>query len=711
MPRTLLIHGPAARLSSFSLVNRRLASGLRQHGWRVALCASDTTAARPPAMSPPDVYVFFGHPYDLATAPGRCNVFFLSYDYPVFERADRDLASRLDARFDLILVPSVFVEQACRRSGVTRPIAICPLGVDTKQFRPPARMGRPGVIDAAHPFEFLTLGGAYERKGTDVLLDAFGRVFDAADPVRLTVKAFSYDHCLPWVERAIVRAGLRRPGAAPLRFEHGTHRSVAAYYRSADAGVFPFRGEGFGLPLLECLASGTPIIASQGGGPLDYATAGVTWIPASPVRTSARESLAPDVNALAALMRGAYERGRPPLDERRRIADSVSGWTWERTIASVDAALTAALEHSNQSRHREERARRPFGERRNGAASTARMVPSPKQAHVAFAYAEKGATSWRLIARKVSGVLERRAGRFSEAGLFDVPTDDTADIVVGQSSVCLEAFRRSAIRRPDALRVLYRESAPYADVLAISDRERRRSGVPPQEAPPMVLWRHQQETALADAVVVLSEVSRQMFLARGTRQVHVVRPGIACAARRPRRQSRTTRVLFAASDPFRKGVRILFEAWRRARLPHAELICVASQKMLLSPSLVAELVASPSITFLPFAPHRQFMALYETVDCVVLPTFEDGSPIVIADAIGRGIPAILSDRSGIHEILTHGESAWITPAGSVAALTEALVEAVTDARRRRAVGDAAYEVSRAWTWERFGDELSAVVFR
>jgi glycosyltransferase involved in cell wall biosynthesis len=54
-------------------------------------------------------------------------------------------------------------------------------------------------------------------------------------------------------------------GAAPLVTVLGptTEPSLLALYRSATALVYPSRYEGFGLPLLEAMASGTPVIAAR----------------------------------------------------------------------------------------------------------------------------------------------------------------------------------------------------------------------------------------------------------------------------------------------------------------------------------------------------------------------------------------------------------------------------------------------------------------
>jgi glycosyltransferase involved in cell wall biosynthesis len=52
-----------------------------------------------------------------------------------------------------------------------------------------------------------------------------------------------------------------------LGVRHG--EELARLYASADAFVFPSRTDTFGLVLLEALASGTPVAAYPGTGPID----------------------------------------------------------------------------------------------------------------------------------------------------------------------------------------------------------------------------------------------------------------------------------------------------------------------------------------------------------------------------------------------------------------------------------------------------------
>ena len=128
-------------------------------------------------------------------------------------------------------------------------IDVVPLGVDTAREKDVARP------DLPFEFPYLLFVGEFEkRKGIDVLIDALARL-----PLQLRTT------------HGLVLAGAAR-GTAQLQSElptailgHVSDSVLSALYRNAAAFVYPSRYEGFGLPVLEAMAHGTPVIASDAG--------------------------------------------------------------------------------------------------------------------------------------------------------------------------------------------------------------------------------------------------------------------------------------------------------------------------------------------------------------------------------------------------------------------------------------------------------------
>lgn len=160
---------------------------------------------------------------------------------------------------DEVWVPSAFNEWSFRRSGVTRPIRVMPLGViDTGYFNPGIRAFR-----ATEDFTFLSIFEWGERKAPEVLIRAFNKAFRKTDPVILVCKFVNAD---PGVSprRQVEALGLDPEGGRIIYSENDVlpYYQLASLYRSVDCFVLPTRGEGWGMPILEAMACGLPVIAS-----------------------------------------------------------------------------------------------------------------------------------------------------------------------------------------------------------------------------------------------------------------------------------------------------------------------------------------------------------------------------------------------------------------------------------------------------------------
>lgn len=157
------------------------------------------------------------------------------------------------------------------------------------------------------PMRFLSVFKWERRKGWDVLLEAFVTAFariipdpdadgpesdladlesldtDPAPPTRmpelyLLTNRFHTDESLLGSVRAFVRRFRRRSGRRfrlpPIRVidEHIAAADMPRLYKRMDAFVLPTRGEGWGRPIVEAMAMGLPVIATNWSGPTAYLT-------------------------------------------------------------------------------------------------------------------------------------------------------------------------------------------------------------------------------------------------------------------------------------------------------------------------------------------------------------------------------------------------------------------------------------------------------
>ncbi len=142
-------------------------------------------------------------------------------------------------------------------------------GVDTERFSPAAN-STDGDLRAlsnvpAGAQVFLAIGGVEKRKNTIRILEAF-RLLHARHPSACLVIAggaslLDHDAYQAEFAAALARSGL--PDGAVIRTGPLPQALMPPLYRAADALVFPSVKEGFGLVVLEAMASGVPVVTSR----------------------------------------------------------------------------------------------------------------------------------------------------------------------------------------------------------------------------------------------------------------------------------------------------------------------------------------------------------------------------------------------------------------------------------------------------------------
>jgi len=81
-------------------------------------------------------------------------------------------------------------------------------------------------------------------------------------------------------------------------------------------------------------------------------------------------------------------------------------------------------------------------------------------------------------------------------------------------------------------------------------------------------------------------------------------------------------------------------------------------------------------------------ALLAGADAFMLTSDAEALPISILEAMACGVPVIVPDLGGTTELVLHGETGLVVPAGDVPALQRALVELASDPERARRFGEA-----------------------
>jgi glycosyltransferase involved in cell wall biosynthesis len=162
-------------------------------------------------------------------------------------------------------------------------VTVIPNGVHpTCSHRPDARADR-GAAELLGPvdptaIELLHVGSTISRKRIDVLLESFAVLRRLWPSLRLIRVG---DTFTPAQERQVRQLGLV-DAVTVLPFVD--RRVLAALYRRATMLLQPSEREGFGLPVAEAMASGTPVVASHIPALVEVGGRAATYCPVGDVR-------------------------------------------------------------------------------------------------------------------------------------------------------------------------------------------------------------------------------------------------------------------------------------------------------------------------------------------------------------------------------------------------------------------------------------------
>lgn len=163
-------------------------------------------------------------------------------------------------------------------------IAAIPNAVDAARFLPPVRPSN-------HPMRLLFIGRLVREKNLPTLLAAFADIAPRHPDATLTIVGTGS-------QRANLEADVQALGIADRVSFTGHRTDIEALLAQATIGVLPSRMEGLSNTLLECMASGLPMVASRISGNEDFVRPGENgWL----FEAGDRNGLATCLSAAASL--------------------------------------------------------------------------------------------------------------------------------------------------------------------------------------------------------------------------------------------------------------------------------------------------------------------------------------------------------------------------------------------------------------------------
>jgi glycosyltransferase involved in cell wall biosynthesis len=182
-----------------------------------------------------------------------------------------------------------------------------------------------------------------------------------------------------------------------------------------------------------------------------------------------------------------------------------------------------------------------------------------------------------------------------------------------------------------------------------------------------------------------------------------------------RRGRERINVLFVGGlDPFRKGIYDILKALPivigACRNAYFTFTGGPNVQHALDHSL--DSCFTPWVSFQGWVAEAEKAALYRAADLLILPSYEEGLPYVIIEAMATGLPIIATQVGAIPEVIKEHINGFLISPGDYRALAERILRLCRDAELRLQIGCANYEeAKRLYVQEAVFQELEAVYDR
>ncbi|WP_323749512.1 glycosyltransferase family 1 protein [Curtobacterium sp. VKM Ac-1393] len=234
----------------------------------------------------------------------------------------------------VVIVPSAATATEAARvvSGIRADVRVAPLGVDRAVFHEPSTAEVEDARIAATLPEgapwIAFLGTIEPRKNVTALLDAYATVRASRAAAGADTPWLVLSGARGWDESAVARLDALQPDDHVIEAGYLPLEDLSGYLGGAEFVVYPSLGEGFGLPVVEAMASGACVLTTR-------------RLSLPEVGGDAAVYTEPSATALASAMTGLLDDPSLVASHRAAALARAADFTWEATAAVHVEAYSA----------------------------------------------------------------------------------------------------------------------------------------------------------------------------------------------------------------------------------------------------------------------------------------------------------------------------------------------------------------------------------
>lgn len=210
-----------------------------------------------------------------------------------------------------------------------------------------------------------------------------------------------------------------------------------------------------------------------------------------------------------------------------------------------------------------------------------------------------------------------------------------------------------------------------------------------------IRWRLDQKIARASFVACISNFCRSQGMVFSApehwNRMHIVHCGVQPDRYNAPTKRKGTRALFVGRLAAVKGLPVLFQAMQDLirDVPdfHLTIIGDGPDRATLE-QMAMDMGLGPHTSFLGYKSQSEVAQTLQQQDMLVLPSFAEGVPVVLMEAMAATLPVVTTQIAGVPELVQDGVSGRLVPPGDAMALQHAIHDVLSDPKRALTMGQA-----------------------
>ncbi|WP_145947064.1 glycosyltransferase family 4 protein [Paenibacillus sp. Y412MC10] len=286
-----------------------------------------------------------------------------------------------------------------------------------------------------------------------------------------------------------------------------------------------------------------------------------------------------------------------------------------------------------------------------------------------------------------------------------------ADFIIGFNNYSLMQMKK--LKKQKSTLFLEQRIAHVLTEIQIYNDE---FGRVPANLHPLMVKRKLQEYDMADYILVPSEFVYQSMIDNGVSEKKLLLVPYGYDAKLFKRDTQIMkpddclRLLFVGQIGHRKGLKYLLDAVKniKQKRPDAplDLVLVGGIDNDFVPYLNQY---SNLYRHIDFVPQRKLVELYNSSHIFVFPSLCEGSAVVTYEALGSGLPQIVTFNAG--SVISDNEEGIIIPPRDTAALEKAILHLMDNPAEIKRMEQNAINKAKEFTWEKYGDRLISTLHK